>query len=353
MKENFNLLRDRIKGNKRAVLFILVAVVLLLASAAIAYVYVRGQQGIASTGDNISIEQNTSSSLSFENTTLSNTSGSSISTSIVSSSEVSSEEASTSSVASSIPVSSTTTSSVPVSSSSSSVPVPESPSAVVAFYGDSQSDTDAEDTYHLRAVNYIINTGANPVFHVGDVMEDGTQASLDRFNNVTATLRSIRTFYAALGNNDRVEGDSSTPSPLFLNNFVFPNNEQWYSVNIGNLHVIVLDSAFSASNPTQISWFVADLASSASQSRITAVMFHHPSFRSAISTYLVNYGVEFVVAGHEHNYQHTNPDGVHTFVMSGQPNIGYILTSVYSDSVSITAYNSGNGVIESVSFNER
>ncbi len=351
MKETFNLLRDRLKGNKRAILFILIAVLLLAASATIAYVYVRSYEGVSSTG-NISLEEDSSSSISFDVTSLPSTSESSISTS-TESSVVSSEEVSTSSVASSVPISSTTTSTPAPSSSSSSVAPPESPSAVVAFYGDSQSDTDAEDTYHLRAVNYMINTGANPVFHVGDVMEDGTQGSLDRFNNVTATLRSIRTFYAALGNNDRVEGDSSTPSPLFLNNFVFPNNEQWYSVNIGNLHVVVLDSAFSASNPTQISWLTADLASSASQSRVTAVMYHHPTFSSTISSYLLGYGVDFVVAGHDHSYQHTVNSGMHSFVTTGQPNIGYILASIYSDSVAITAYNSGNGVIESVSFSER
>lgn len=140
-------------------------------------------------------------------------------------------------------------------------PAPETPSAVVAFYADTQSDTDAEDANHQRVVNYILNSGANPVFHAGDVMEDGTQASLDRFNSVTKTLRSSRTFYAALGNNDRKVGDSTTPSDLFLSNFSFPNNERWYSVNYGNFHLVILDSAFAAGNQTQLSWLSADLQS--------------------------------------------------------------------------------------------
>jgi predicted phosphodiesterase len=230
---------------------------------------------------------------------------------------------------------------------------PESPSAVVAFYADTQSDTDQEDLNHQKVVNYILSSGANPVFHAGDVMEDGTQASLDRFNSVTATLRSTRIFYAALGNNDRQVGDSSTPSQLFLDNFVFPNNERWYSVNYGNLHLIVLDSAFARGSSAQLNWLISDLQSSNSQSRITGVMYHHPTFASTISSHLINYGVDFVVAGHVHSYSHSTSNGINYFTLSGQPSIGYIVARIYSTYASITAYNSNNAIIESIQFNNR
>lgn len=232
-------------------------------------------------------------------------------------------------------------------------PVPESPSAIVAFYSDNQSDTEQEDVIHQRTVNNILNSGANPVFHAGDLMEDGTQDSLNRFNTVTATLRSTRTFYAALGNNDRKLNDSSTPSQLFLDNFTFPNNEQWYSVNYGNLHLVVLDSAFSSSNPSQLSWLSSDLQSSNSQTRITGVMFHHPTFGVTIAQQLINYGVDFVVAGHNHAYQHTTPNGINSFVLSGQPSLGHMIVKIYSDKVSIKVYNNGNGLVDSIEFNER
>jgi predicted phosphodiesterase/cell division protein FtsN len=230
---------------------------------------------------------------------------------------------------------------------------PESPSAYVAFYADNQSDSDADDANHQRVVNYILNTGANPIFHAGDLMEDGTQDSLDRFNTVTSTLRSTRTFYAALGNNDRKVGDSSTPSQLFLDNFVFPNNERWYSVNYGNLHMIILDSAFAAGSSTQLAWLSSDLQSSNSQNRITGVIFHHPSFSSTVASYLVNYGADFIISGHLHSYNHYLTSGIDQFVLSGQPNIGYMTALVYSDKVKLTAYNSGNSVIQTVTINER
>ncbi len=231
--------------------------------------------------------------------------------------------------------------------------VPESPSAIVAFYGDNQSDTDDEDINHQRVVTYILNSGANPVFNVGDIMEDGTQTSLNRFNTVTSSLRASRTFYSALGNNDRMVGDSTTPSQLFLDNFTFPNNERWYSVNYGNLHMVVLDSAFASGNQTQLNWLANDLQSANSQNRITGVMYHHPSFGSTISSYLVNYGVDFVVTGHLHSYNHSVSNGIHYYVLSGQPNIGYLKVKIYEARGEITSYNSGNGVIETVEFNER
>jgi predicted phosphodiesterase len=230
---------------------------------------------------------------------------------------------------------------------------PETPSAYVAFYADNQSDSDEDDQNHQRVVNYILNSGTNPIFHAGDVMEDGTQDSLDRFNSVTSTLRSTRTFYAALGNNDRKVGDSTTPSQLFLDNFIFPNNERWYSVNYGNLHMIILDSAFASTSTSQINWLVTDLQSSNSQNRITGVMFHHPSFANTIATYLVNNNADFIISGHLHSYNHYTTSGIDQFVLSGQPNIGYMIGRVYSDKIVLTAYNSSNNVIQTVTVNDR
>ncbi len=230
-------------------------------------------------------------------------------------------------------------------------------SAYVAFWGDSQSDTDQEEVITLQTANYIQNSGANPVFHAGDIMEDGTQDSLDRFGRATANLRASRSFYSTLGNNDRKIGDSSTPSSLFLDYFTFPNNERWYSVNVGNLHMVVLDSAYAASNQTQIDWLISDLQSAASQNRITGVIFHHPPYgyggdsKGVINTFVphfINYGVDFVICGHEHGYQHTIQNNIHYFVTSGMSSLGYITATIYSEHVLFTAYNNVNQTINSV-----
>lgn len=223
-------------------------------------------------------------------------------------------------------------------------PDEESPSAFVAFYSDNQSDTDAEDARHQNVVDRIMSSGANPIFHAGDLMEDGTQNSLDRFNAVAESMVSSKNFYGALGNNDRKIGDASTPSPLYLNNFSFPGNERWYSVNYGNLHMVILDSAFGSGSAEQLSWLESDLQSAASRDRITGVIFHHPSFATTIQSYLNNNAVDFVIDGHTHSYAKTTSNGVYYFTLPGGGNLGYGVAKVYSSQIKLYFYNE-NGVL--------
>jgi predicted phosphodiesterase len=229
--------------------------------------------------------------------------------------------------------------------------------SLVAFYADSQSDTDEEDQNHQRVVDAILATSANPIFHAGDLLEDGTEASRDRFNLVTNILRATRTFYAAQGNNER-------NSSVYFDNFTFPGNEHYYSVNSGNLHMIVLDNyALSvAVGSAQYNWLLSDLQSEASQSKITGVIFHYPiyggggDYKGMIGSMVPlfrNYGVDFVVSGHEHSYQKAQVDGIWYFVTSGQPSIGYFLGYIYSDRVTMKVYNNSNSQIDSTTFSER
>ncbi len=229
---------------------------------------------------------------------------------------------------------------------------PDTPT-FVAYYADNQSDSDEDDVRHLSVVNKILATSANPVFHAGDIMEDGTLDSWNRFLNIADPLLSTKTFYAALGNNDRVVGDSTTPSPYFLDYFNFPGNEQWYSVDYGNLHMVILDSAYSASSPSQLSWLASDLQNAESQNKVTGVMYHHPTFASTVSSYLNSYGADFVIAGHIHTYTKLESSGVYYFTLPGGTSIGYALANIYSNSVNITFYNNSGGVIENSSFSAR
>lgn len=242
---------------------------------------------------------------------------------------------------------------LPDGNNSSPDPEPEQASAFVAFYADNQSDSDDDDLRHQNVINRILASGANPVIHAGDLMEDGTQNSFDRFVNVAGILLGSRTFYGALGNNDRLFGDSTTPSAIFLDYFNFPNNEKWYSVNSGNLHLIILDSAFSASSPDQISWLVSDLQSVASQSRITAVVFHHPTFFSTIQSYLINYGVDFVVCGHIHTYTKTDVSGIKIFTLPGGTAIGHATSSIYNDYATVSVYDQNGLLLENTRIDER
>ncbi len=229
----------------------------------------------------------------------------------------------------------------------------EAVSTFVAFYADSQSDTDEEDVRHAAVISMILSSGANLIFHAGDLMEDGTEASLNRFNSVAGGMVASRSFYGALGNNDRNGADTTTPSPLYLANFSFPNNERWYSVNSGNLHLIVLDSAFSASSPTQLAWLAADLQSAASQGRITGVMFHHPTFTSSIESYLLAYGADFVISGHVHIYSKTLSGGIYRITLNGGGGIGYATLRVYTTYAEFKEYDTSGALVDSFMISAR
>lgn len=237
-------------------------------------------------------------------------------------------------------------------------PPPESLTATVAFYGDSQSDTDGEDANHQKVVNYILGTSASTVFHAGDLLEDGTQDSLNRFKAVTAVMCSSRGFYAAQGNNER-------NSSVFFDNFNFPGNEHWYSVNVGNLHMVVLDNSYSSVSvgSEQYNWLAADLQSAASQGRATGVIFHYPVYgaggdykgmTSGMVPLFRTYGVDFVISGHEHAYQKALVDGIYYFVTSGQPALGYMKANIYSTNrVELSVYNSDNARIDFINISPR
>ncbi|MFA5157624.1 MAG: metallophosphoesterase [Patescibacteria group bacterium] len=230
---------------------------------------------------------------------------------------------------------------------------PESASAFVGFYADNQSDSDEDDVRHAAVVSRLMSSGANPIVSAGDIMEDGAETSWNRFLNIAGTLLGSRTFYAALGNNDRVYGDSSTPSSYFLNYFNFPNNERWYSVNSGNLHIVVLDSAFSSGDANQLSWLVTDLQSADSQSRITVIVFHHPTFASTIESYLQNYGVDFIIAGHIHAYSKSTVGGATVFTLPGGTAVGHATAQIFNDYATVRVYNGSGGLIESSTVSER
>ena len=254
--------------------------------------------------------------------------------------------------------SASSTDSAPTSNTNSSSEVPESLSATVAFYADSQTDENlaGENANHQRVVDYIMATNANTVFHAGDLLEDGTLASWNYFNGVTTNLRATKSFYAAQGNNERNSVD------YYFNKFEFPGNERWYSVNVGNLHMVILDSAYSSGSAEQLSWLQSDLQSAASQSRITGVMFHHPihpndaavpAMRASYAPVFRDNNVDFVVSGHNHSYYHNTVDGIHYFVTTGQQSIGYFLTKVYSSYATLYAYNSNNDLAETINISNR
>jgi hypothetical protein len=96
-----------------------------------------------------------------------------------------------------------------------------------------------------------------------------------------------------------------------------PSGRGYYSYNLGDWHVVSLNSNVSMSaGSTQEKWLRADLA--ASTRRCTIAYWHHPRFSSGtkhgsfsaarpIWQALYDYDADVVLSGHEHNYERFAP----------------------------------------------
>jgi hypothetical protein len=99
----------------------------------------------------------------------------------------------------------------------------------------------------------------------------------------------------------------------------------WYSTDFGDVVIIALDSN-RADDPEQLAWLEQTLATASERWKI--VIMHHPAYsggyhgsdlrvRNAFTPLFERYGVQLVLAGHDHDYQRSRPIGGVTYVVSG------------------------------------
>jgi predicted MPP superfamily phosphohydrolase len=126
-------------------------------------------------------------------------------------------------------------------------------------------------------------------------------------------------FYAALGNHD-------DPSERLYKQFNM-NGQRFYTFKAGsNVRMFALDSNYL--DQAQLAWFEKELQSSGSDWKI--VFFHHPIYSSGgahgsdlglrrqLEPLFLAYGVDVVLAGHDHFYERIKPQkGIYYFVSGG------------------------------------
>ena len=163
---------------------------------------------------------------------------------------------------------------------------------------------------------------------VGDnAYEDGTLEEFERnFFGVYADVLQSTPVYPTAGNHD-YRTDDGAP---YLGVFVLPENggpegtERWYSFDRGDVHFVGLDSE--SIGPLQRAWLEADLA--ASDATWTVVMMHDPPFssgdhgssitaREELCPLFERYGVDLVLAGHDHHYERTKPVDGPVYIVTG------------------------------------
>lgn len=185
-------------------------------------------------------------------------------------------------------------------------------------YGDSRSNHYA----HQRIVDVILSFSPRAVFHTGDLVEDGEEASQwERFNSITSRLRAAAEFYPALGNHEK-------GARLYFDNFSLPGNERWYSVSYPGLLFIILDSGVNLEpGSEQYLWLEKELKT-ANPSKFKVAVFHNPPFstgphggeerlRNSIVPLFEKYGVDIVFTGHDHDYERSFYNGIYYIVTGG------------------------------------
>jgi hypothetical protein len=124
-------------------------------------------------------------------------------------------------------------------------------------------------------------------------------------------------FYASLGNHD---------DPEIERNYKLYNmgGQRYYSFQKKDVEFFALDSNYM--DPQQLAWLENQLKNSDAKWKIC--FFHHPMFTAAtfhgpdldlrkhLMPLFTQYGVNLVLSGHEHVYEHVKPQsGVYSFVL--------------------------------------
>ena len=125
-------------------------------------------------------------------------------------------------------------------------------------------------------------------------------------------------FYASLGNHDQ-------PNQRFYEHFNMDGKE-YYRFTKGNVAFYALNSNYM--DKKQLKWFEDELAKDTSEWKIC--FFHHPPYssggkhgsdtqlREVVEPLFVKYGVNVVLAGHEHFYERIKPQqGIYYFISGG------------------------------------
>lgn len=138
----------------------------------------------------------------------------------------------------------------------------------------------------------------------------------NKFENVYRPLLDQKVkFYATLGNHDE-------PAQRFYKDFNMDGKE-YYRFTKGNVAFYSLNSNYM--DKKQLEWFESELAKDTSEWKIC--YFHHPPYssggkhgsdkqlREVVEPIFLKYGVNMVLAGHEHFYERLKPQkGIYYFI---------------------------------------
>jgi hypothetical protein len=172
---------------------------------------------------------------------------------------------------------------------------------------------------------------ASFVVHTGDLVEPPTPEQFQNFFWAVDTLIRTHPYLTVFDNHEN-------GNPYYYEFFSLPagggeSNEQWWSFDYGNIHLVGLDSTLltdvnaGEEMQNQTDWLQADLSHSGALVKI--VFFSRPFYASAIpggvdealrdlwEPVFLEHHVDIVFTGHMHCYEHLYVNGIHYIVTGG------------------------------------
>ncbi|MCA9548418.1 MAG: metallophosphoesterase [Myxococcales bacterium] len=186
-----------------------------------------------------------------------------------------------------------------------------------AAFGDTRTGHDV----HRALVAAMAQEPVELVVHSGDLVETGgVAAQWALFLQIEEPLMAGRPLLAAVGNHDNSQ--RLHYRRYFLADAVAEGNRYFYQ-DWGDLRVIIMDSEVEARRGSeQYAFLEAALRDGAAKDMIMVLSLHYPPYssgahgstlelREVLGELAPRYGVELVLAGHDHNYERTKRiDGV-------------------------------------------
>ena len=186
---------------------------------------------------------------------------------------------------------------------------------------------------HRKLVEAMLGEPLDLIGVTGDMVLHGTdEADWQRFYGITAPLLAQVPYLAAIGNHDlgwlRARASTDDAFALPAGPPGRPPGTYWYSVDLADIHLVMLDSN-SYELADQISWLEADLAAARAR-KVRAILalthdgpysrgYHRGNVdaRTRYVPILARYHVDLLLAGHDHLYQRGEAGGIRYVVTGG------------------------------------
>lgn len=214
------------------------------------------------------------------------------------------------------------------------------------WIGDYRSGTSVHDQICTQTAPYL------PRFYLngGDVAVTGSYSDFKNefFRTSELNLISHVPFFLTTGNH---EGWDTNTKAFTKGITVQSGTEDYYSFDYGNMHVLVLNTQISYTpGSNQYNFAMADLGATSKRWKI--VISHKPGYCSGghgedagmitmSQNIFVPKGVDMVISGHSHFYQHNRVSGIEHMVLGGGGAPLYVPTNASYTLRSVQDYNFG------------